>query len=52
MLTLHVVIREGADTMACLAGVQGMLRTRLNIMHATVQIETAPCGDDCGGSAH
>ena len=50
MLTLHVVVREGSDTIACLAGVQGTLRTQLNIVHATVQIETAPCGDDCGGS--
>jgi cobalt-zinc-cadmium efflux system protein len=50
MMTLHVVVREGADHMACLAGVQGALRTQLNIMHATVQIETEPCGDDCGGA--
>jgi cobalt-zinc-cadmium efflux system protein len=49
MLTLHVVVREGADTMACLAGVHGALRTQLNIVHATVQIETVACGDDCGG---
>jgi cobalt-zinc-cadmium efflux system protein len=49
MMTLHVVVREGADQSACLAGVQGMLRTELNIVHATVQIETVPCGDDCGG---
>lgn len=48
MLTLHVVVREGADPMACLAGVQGTLRTELNIVHATVQIETVACGDDCG----
>ena len=51
MLTLHVVVREGADTIACLAGVQGTLRTRLNILHATVQIETVACGDDCSGPA-
>ena len=50
MLTLHVVVREGADTMACLAGVQGTLRSQLNIVHATVQIETVACGDDCSGS--
>ena len=49
MLTLHVVVREGADTMAFLAGVHGALRTQLNIVHATVQIETVACGDDCGG---
>ncbi|HEX2790565.1 MAG TPA: cation diffusion facilitator family transporter [Steroidobacteraceae bacterium] len=49
MLTLHVVVREGADHMACLIGVQGALRAELNIVHATVQIETAACGDDCGG---
>jgi cobalt-zinc-cadmium efflux system protein len=51
MLTLHVVVREGADHMACLAGVRGALRTQLNIVHATVQIETSACGDDCGGPA-
>jgi cobalt-zinc-cadmium efflux system protein len=49
MMTLHVVVREGADHMTCLAGVQGVLRAQLNIAHATVQIETVPCGDDCGG---
>jgi cobalt-zinc-cadmium efflux system protein len=49
MLTLHVVVREGADQMACLAGVHSTLRTQLNIVHATVQIETSACGDDCGG---
>jgi cobalt-zinc-cadmium efflux system protein len=52
MLTLHVVIREGADHTACLMGVHAALRTRLNIVHATVQIESAPCGDDCGGPRH
>ena len=51
MMTLHVVLREGADAMACLAGVQGVLRTQLNVVHATVQIETAPCGDDCAGAS-
>ena len=49
MMTLHVVVREGADHMACLAGVQWALRTQLNIVHATVQIETSACDDDCGG---
>jgi hypothetical protein len=27
-----------------------VLRVQLNIVHATVQIESAPCGDDCGGA--
>src|SRR6202167_2590669 len=27
-----------------------VLRVGLNIVHATVQIESAPCGDDCGGT--
>ena len=51
MMTLHVVLREGADPTVCLAGVQGLLRAQFNIVHATVQIESAPCGDDCGGAA-
>jgi cobalt-zinc-cadmium efflux system protein len=50
MMTLHVVLREGADPMLCLAGVHGVLRAKLNIVHATVQIETTACGDDCGGA--
>jgi cobalt-zinc-cadmium efflux system protein len=50
MMTLHVVLREGADPSVCLAGVQDVLRMQLNIVHATVQIESAPCGDDCGGA--
>jgi cobalt-zinc-cadmium efflux system protein len=48
MMTLHVVLREGADATACLTGVQGVLRAQFKIAHATVQIESAPCGDDCG----
>lgn len=50
MVTLHVVVREGADPMICLAGVQRALRAQLNVVHATVQIETEACGDDCGGA--
>jgi cobalt-zinc-cadmium efflux system protein len=47
MLTLHVVIEEGGDYMQTLQGVHRALREHLNIEHATVQIETAACGDDC-----
>jgi cobalt-zinc-cadmium efflux system protein len=47
MLTLHVVIEGGADYMACLQEVQRALREHLNIEHATVQVETAPCSGDC-----
>ncbi|MGH8231235.1 MAG: cation diffusion facilitator family transporter [Steroidobacteraceae bacterium] len=51
MMTLHVVVSEGADPMLCLASVHSALRTQLNVVHATVQIESEPCGDDCGGPA-
>jgi cobalt-zinc-cadmium efflux system protein len=47
MLTLHVVIEEGGDHMASLKGVLHALREHLNIEHATVQIETSACEDDC-----
>jgi cobalt-zinc-cadmium efflux system protein len=47
MLTLHVVIEEGRDHMESLQGVLRALREHLNIEHATVQIETTACGDDC-----
>jgi cobalt-zinc-cadmium efflux system protein len=47
MLTLHVVIEEGADHMICLQAVHRALREHLNIVHATVQVETSACGDDC-----
>jgi cobalt-zinc-cadmium efflux system protein len=47
MLTLHVVIEEGGDHMLSLKGVLHALREHLNIEHATVQIETSACGDDC-----
>lgn len=47
MVTLHVVIEEGGDHSECLKGVLRALRERLNIEHATVQIETTACGDDC-----
>lgn len=49
MLTLHVVMRDDGDHTECLEGVHRALRERLNIAHATVQIETVDCGDgdDC-----
>jgi cobalt-zinc-cadmium efflux system protein len=47
MVTLHVVIGEGCDHTECLQGVLRALREHLNIEHATVQIETTPCQDDC-----
>jgi cobalt-zinc-cadmium efflux system protein len=47
MLTLHVVIEQGADYTQSLQGVLLTLRERLDIEHATVQIETTACGDDC-----
>jgi Co/Zn/Cd efflux system component len=42
-------MQPGGDHMECLQGVQRALRDHLNIVHATVQIETTPCGDgdDC-----
>jgi cobalt-zinc-cadmium efflux system protein len=52
MLTLHVVMEQGADHMACLQGVQQALRERLSIVHATVQIETTPCDDGCSHVGH
>jgi cobalt-zinc-cadmium efflux system protein len=50
MLTLHVVMQDGGDHTECLQGVHRALRERLDITHATVQIETVDCGDgpDCG----
>jgi cobalt-zinc-cadmium efflux system protein len=47
MLTLHVVIREGEDHMRCLRDVHRILRDNLSIGHATVQVETSACDDDC-----
>ena len=47
MVTLHVVIDEGADHTESLKGVLRTLREKLDIGHATVQIETTACGDDC-----
>jgi cobalt-zinc-cadmium efflux system protein len=52
MLTLHVVMEKGGDYMACLQGVHQALRDHLNIEHATVQIETTACGDDCSHVRH
>jgi cobalt-zinc-cadmium efflux system protein len=47
MVTLHVVIGEGCDHTECLRGVLRALREHLNIEHATVQIETSACEQDC-----
>jgi cobalt-zinc-cadmium efflux system protein len=52
MLTLHVVMEEGGDHMECLKEVRRALREHFNIEHATVQIETTPCGDDCSHVRH
>ena len=47
MLTLHAVVREGTDPSTCLADIQAALRAHFNVAHATVQIETVACSDDC-----
>jgi cobalt-zinc-cadmium efflux system protein len=52
MLTLHVVMCEGGNYNDCLQGVHRALRERMNIVHATVQVETVDCGDGGDGCSH
>jgi len=48
VMTLHAVLHEGADRDRVLIEIQGALRSRFGVEHATVQIELAECGqDDC-----
>ncbi len=48
VMTLHAVLREGADRDRVLIEIQGALRSRFGVEHATVQIELTECGqDDC-----
>lgn len=47
--TLHAQLREGADADQAIRSIQGVLRERFRIEHATVQIEAQPCAHgDCG----
>ncbi|HYG87391.1 MAG TPA: cation diffusion facilitator family transporter [Azospirillum sp.] len=48
LLTMHAVIEPGTDPDAVLAALNGTLRSRYGIGHATVQIETGPCPDRPG----
>ena len=48
MLTMHAVLREGADRDHALDAIQTRLREKFGVAHATVQIEREACaGDDC-----
>jgi cobalt-zinc-cadmium efflux system protein len=47
MATLHAVLHVGADQVVTLAGIHQILRVRLGIGHATVQLEVENCGSEC-----
>jgi cobalt-zinc-cadmium efflux system protein len=51
LLTMHASVSEGANHAAVLRETQHVLSEHFGITHATIQIETEPCGDDCGGEA-
>jgi len=44
-LTAHVALADGADAEATRRALAEMLESRFAIHHATIQTETAPCGD-------
>ena len=44
-LTAHVVIADGSDPGITRRALVSLLETQFNIHHATIQTETAPCGD-------
>jgi cobalt-zinc-cadmium efflux system protein len=49
VMTLHAVLREGADRERVLIEIQAVLRQRFGVQHATVQIEHTDCENpDCG----
>ncbi len=48
VMTLHAVLREGADRDRVLIEIHSALRNRFGVEHATVQIELSECGEnDC-----
>jgi cobalt-zinc-cadmium efflux system protein len=49
LLTMHASVIEGANHATVLREAQHVLSNRYGITHATIQIETEPCGDGCGG---
>lgn len=49
-LTAHVALADGADAEATRRALAEMIESRFAIHHATIQTETAPCGD--AGSIH
>ncbi|HEU4604123.1 MAG TPA: cation diffusion facilitator family transporter [Steroidobacteraceae bacterium] len=48
LLTMHASVVEGANHAVVLREAQHVLSDRYGITHATIQIETEPCGDECG----
>ncbi|MBN8888507.1 MAG: cation transporter [Rudaea sp.] len=48
VLTAHAVLRAGADADQVRGTLAEMLEKRFNVHHATLQIESAPCGEDHG----
>lgn len=46
MLTLHAVVRQGADHDAVLAAIKRVLAQDFGFTHSVVQIECEGCGDD------
>lgn len=45
-LTAHVAVGDNDDAESIRRAVVEMLKSKLNIHHATIQTETEPCGDD------
>ncbi len=45
-LTAHVAVADGADAEATRRALTEMLENRFAILHATIQTETEPCGDE------
>jgi len=51
--TLHARLADGVAADPAIAAIQGVLRGRFGIRHATVQIETGDCADaGCGPMTH
>ncbi|MBN8885571.1 MAG: cation transporter [Rudaea sp.] len=46
LLTAHVVLQAGADADQVRRALAEMLARRFDVDHATLQIESSPCGDD------
>ncbi|MFT8719313.1 MAG: cation diffusion facilitator family transporter [Acetobacter sp.] len=51
-LTVHLIRSQNMDSDHLIEEIRETLRTRFNIVHPTIQIETSPCAINCAAEGH